>query len=221
MKPITLAGILLIGGATTAVAGNIGAPIEEPPLIVPVQPAPIAYDWTGGYAGVGLTYGRAAHTYDATPDWPNGTGPGLGALAGYNWQRGNLVYGVEGHIEGNRVRGAETAAGGPEVRSELSSLGSLRFRMGVAQDRTLFFATAGAAVGRVGYGIGASDTTTATARGGMIGVGVEHAVRPGFHIRGDLEHYRFGSRDITIGAATYPGIQPRANVARVSAVFRF
>lgn len=223
MKPFALAGILLIGGTATALAGNIGAPIVEPPLVVPAQPAPLpAYDWAGGYLGLGLSYGRATHAYaPATPAWPNGTGPGIGALAGYNWQNGNLVYGVEGHVEANRIRGSETVAGAGDTRTDVSALGSLRLRLGVAQDRTLFFATAGGAAGRVGYGIAGSDLSTATATGGMIGLGIEHAVRDGFHIRGDLEHYRFGGRDITIGAATYPDIRARANVARISAVFRF
>lgn len=223
MKPIALAGILLIGTSAAALAGNIGAPIEEPPLLVPAQPAPLpAYDWSGGYAGLGLTYGRATHGYDAAPpNFPDGSGAGIGALAGYNWQSGAMVYGVEGHIEGNRIRGSEAVPGAGDTRTDLSALGSLRVRFGVAADRTLFFATAGAAAGRVGYGVDGSDLSRATASGGMVGLGIEHAIRDGFHIRGDLEHYRFGSQDVTIGATTYDGIRPRANVARISAVFRF
>jgi opacity protein-like surface antigen len=55
----------------------------------------------------------------------------VGLHIGYNWQRGNLVYGVEGDIDAN------------ESLDRL--IGSLRLRLGHGTDRALFYVTAGLA----------------------------------------------------------------------------
>ncbi len=224
MKRTIFAAALIAASTAGAHAGTMGTPTAEPEIPAPAAPAPsFGYDFSGGYVGTGLSFGRGLHSDSTAPGfWPNGSGAGLGAFAGYNWQSGNTVFGVEGHLSGQRMRGSTTTAAG-EVQTDLRALASLRGRAGVTVDRTLFFATAGGALGSVRHNavdVPASDTQTV--RGLMVGVGVEHAISDGIHLRGDLEHYRFGSRNFnTTGPNAFTNVRTRSNMARVSAVFRF
>ena len=218
---MTLSALAL--GAGAAHAGGMTVP-QDPVIAAPQPVMATAYDWTGGYVGLGLSYGRAEHNTDTSPEfWPNGSGFGLGGLAGYNWQSGNTVFGVEAHLSAHRMRGTTDAAGPDEVRTDLRSVSSLRGRIGITQDRTLFFLTAGPAIGNVRHTAVNPDLQESnTANGVMIGVGIEQALQDGWHIRGDVEHYRFRSQDFdTAGPGSFPGVRTRANIARVSAVFRF
>ncbi len=227
--------------AGIASAGTIAAPPPQPTVAPPPAPTfAAAYDWTGGYFGLGATYGRTSYRSGLDPElqdfgftgsdfWPKGSGWGAGAFVGFNWQNGNMVYGVEGHVAGHRMRGT-TDLDGVRIRSDLRSTASLRGRVGFSADRTLVFLTAGPALGNVrheardtDFGLSFSESNTVT--GFVIGVGVEHALPGGWNIRGDLEHHRFGSKDFdTLGPLlpnAFPNLRARANIARVSAVFRF
>lgn len=218
---VTTAALTL--GTGLAHAGNL-EPLAEPPVIAapPAAPAPTMHDWSGGYVGLGLSYGEATHRAPQQGFWPRGSGFGLGALAGYNWQMGNTVFGVEGHLSADRIRGTTTTGIG-EVRSEVSGLGSLRGRVGFAADRTLVFASAGPAAAAVRHNaVDAGLSERNTVYGLMVGVGVEQALGSGWSVRGDLEHYRFNRTDFdTAGPGSFPDVRSRANVARVSTVFRF
>jgi outer membrane immunogenic protein len=228
--------------AGVAHAGAMVAPPVEPVVTAPTPApmAPMAQDWAGGYAGVGLTFGRASYGgggFNASdifddifddqelPFFPSGSGWGGGAFVGFNWQNNNIVYGVEGHLSAHRMRGTETLDGdngeSVDIRTNVRSLASLRGRVGFAADRTLVFLTAGPAVGNVRHEAVGLDSESRNANGVVVGVGVEHALANGWNVRGDLEHYRFRSRDFTTGGEDFSGVRPRVNLARVSAVFRF
>ncbi len=220
MKKLFAVGALALSTATAATAGNLGPVTVDPVVPTPAIPAPVMYNWTGGYAGLGLTYGQATHNQATLPGfWPDGRGWGLSGLAGYNWQSGGAVYGIEGHLGASRMRGS-TDVGGVTVNTDLNALASIRGRIGVAQDRTLLFVTAGAATGRLNHTAVGIDSETRSLNGAVVGVGFEQAMG-GFNLRGDLEHYRFSGRDFTTTGAAFPDVRTRANVARLSAVFRF
>jgi outer membrane immunogenic protein len=226
MRNLILAGGIVLGTAASAAAGTFAAAPAEPALMAPAPaPAPMAYNWAGGYAGVGLSYGRTTNTADfdgdLSPFWPNGRGAGLSGLAGFNWQNGAMVYGVEGHLGLNRIRGTGTFDEEDARETELGMTASLRGRVGFAVDRTLFFGTAGIASARVSNTL-FGDEDARTASGTVLGIGVEHAINNGLHIRGDLEQYRFRGESIFNFEETFTGdVRTRANVARISAVFRF
>lgn len=221
MTRFILAATLALTTATTAQAGNLNPLPVEPPVIAPIAPLPVAHDWRGGYLGAGLTFGRSTYSQPTLPDyWPNGRGVGLSGLAGYNWQSGSVVYGVEAHLGAARLEG-ETTIAGTDIQTDLNGLGSLRGRVGVASDRTLIFATLGVAAGRLTHTAVGLGSETQTVNGAVVGLGVEHALSGGLNIRGDLEHYRFQDRDFNTAGLAFPGVDSRANVARISAVFRF
>ena len=260
-KILTSLSALALSAGMASAGGKLAVPTE--PIVA--APAPMAvYDWAGGYAGLGLTFGRASYRSGISEDvvdffgegfgvpvtgglfWPSGSGAGIGGFVGFNWQNGNIVYGVEGHVSAHRMRGTRNLDLGEivfgeqqvditaRIRTDLRSLASLRGRVGVAQDRTLFFVTAGPAIGNVrhnaqlrfGDEVVESSNQSRSVSGLMVGAGIEHALAGGWHIRGDLEHYRFGKRNFnTLGISDpgpdFPNVRTRVNLARVSAVFRF
>ena len=249
-KILTSLSALALSAGMASAGGKLAVPAE--PIVA--APAPMAvYDWSGGYAGLGMTYGRTSYRSGLAVNdvvipgsnaggflWPSGSGFGLGGFAGFNWQNGDFVYGVEGHVSAHRMRGTrrltEEENGDEEVvgriRTDVRRLASLRGRVGVAQDRTLFFVTGGPAIGNVRHTAtffddGDSETfrQSRNVTGFVIGAGIEHALANGWHVRGDLEHYRFGKRNFStiedFNDVTFPNVRTRVNLARVSAVFRF
>ena len=58
------------------------------------------YNWTGFYAGINAGYGFGSSSWSAVPTASNKPKGFLaGGTAGYNWQSGAIVYGVEGDFE--------------------------------------------------------------------------------------------------------------------------
>ena len=61
----------------------------------------VGVNWSGVYVGVNGGYGMNSNNSDMN----GGFG---GGQIGYNVQRGNLVFGVEGDIEGSSIKGPNT-----------------------------------------------------------------------------------------------------------------
>ncbi|MCA2011368.1 outer membrane protein [Pararhodobacter sp. CCB-MM2] len=192
--------------ATAAAATVLGTaafasgPVAPAPYVAPVTVAPVAtYDWTGAYAGAGVTYGRMGmDTNGGALDYPDATGWGGSVIAGYNWQQGNMVYGGEVALDfSNRDGSNDCGIAGQSCDSFADHQASIRGRVGYAMDRSLMFMT-------VGYGSDSRSVRTSVAGGDgarftgpMLGVGYEQAVGNGdWTMRGDLEHYFYGDEDL-------------------------
>jgi outer membrane immunogenic protein len=119
--------------------------------------APVAANWTGWYLGgnVGSGTGRdrssvastgRVDTFNLSPDGING-----GVQAGYNWQAGNWVYGVEADIQASTQKDNKTtvALGLLAYDQKLPWFGTVRGRVGYSVGQTLFYATGGYAYGGV------------------------------------------------------------------------
>lgn len=224
MKKFTLAfGTAMALGATAAMAAGPTPVVVEPQVYV-APPAP-THNWTGGYIGLSLNYGRSSHATEPGFLLPNASGFGGGALAGYNWQTGDLVLGAE--VAGNltRMNGTEPCANPAwTCRSHVNNVVSARLRAGVAMDTTLLFATAGVASASIRHSTTSPAdvlfTDTNRTNGLMVGVGFEQAFAGGWNLRGDLEHYRFRRTDFALDIP-YNGVRATMNMARISAVLRF
>jgi len=112
-------------------------------------PAPVS-DWAGLYAGsfVGGALGSFATRQSASA---RGTALGAttGALAGYSWQNGALVYGLEGDIGSNYL--TQKFAGAPGlVANEAESIYAMhaRFRLGYDAGGFMPFVAGGPAYDR-------------------------------------------------------------------------
>jgi len=224
MKKFTLAAGAFALSTTAALAGSM-APVPVEPQVYAPAPQVMAYNWTGGYAGAGLSYGRGNHTnVEAVPGFTpsNSTGAGLGAFVGYNWQNGNAVFGAEVLGVFSRMSGTNDCGigGGLECESRINNFGAIRARLGFAVDNTLLFMTAGYALDaqRHTVTLGGIEVADQARRytGPVIGIGVEHGFSPEWTVRGDLEHYRLGTQDF-FGES----VRSTTNLARISIVRRF
>lgn len=102
------------------------------------------------------------------------TGNGFvgGAQAGYNWQSGSLVYGVETDLQFSGIE-AESVEG---IGSRIKWFGTTRARMGfLPTERLLAYATGGVAYGKLESFMG-SDSISRTRTGWTAGAGMEFAL---------------------------------------------
>ncbi len=149
--------------------------------------------------------------------------------AGYNLQQGQFVYGVEGDYgllnDGTNHASAkspsmDTTVG---VDSSLSSLMSLRERVGVTADRLMFFATAGLAAGQTSldtnlnfdngkYSATESGRASGLQAGIIAGGGIEYGVNDNISLKAEALYYRLGGLSATAtgsGSVSFPPSSPR------------
>lgn len=165
---LTIAAATAIAIANSAFAGNIEPVAAPTPIIAPVfTPTATVADWSGAYGG--LSYNSIA----ATTEYVNpASGPfdfidteEVGIFGGYNWQRGNLVYGGElsymDHGIGLVAFPAETAG----------SIIELRGRGGYAFGNALVYGFLGYATSD--YTIGATSWDVS---GASYGIGMDYLI---------------------------------------------
>lgn len=138
---------LILGTSGTALAA-------DPAVDLPVAST---HDWTGAYIGGLVSYGWGkTHALDDNDpsdkiDYDGGLG---GVTAGYNWQSGNIVAGIEGDISFGKIKGSGDGGSGwgcgttDTCTFTTDWLGTVRGRVGYAFDNVLPYLTAGVAVGR-------------------------------------------------------------------------
>jgi outer membrane immunogenic protein len=205
--------LALMAGLASTSAYAADAVFEEPPAPVAVIEVPI-FVWTGGYLGLqggGLWSDSDIDDPDTGVFSDNFNGGLFGAYAGYNWQSGAWVFGVEGDING--VWNDETVSIGPfDVDVGSDYLASLRGRVGYAFDRALIFATGGVAFTDAsaesdafgGVSLDADDSLT----GWTIGAGGEYAFTDNWIGRLEYRYYDFSNGslddlgDIDLGTNT-------------------
>lgn len=219
MNTFSLAVALAFAG-TAALASGPVVPYDPPVM----PPAPIAaYDWSGAYIGLGLTYaqGGMRNTLGGVPVIPSATGAGLGVIAGYNWQNGGMVFGGEVALDFANPEGSnDCGAGAPNVcTTRMMNHASIRGRLGFASDRTLVFATLGYATDmRTISHTGAPPLFSISRRhnGPMLGIGIEQSMSNDWSVRGDYEHY-------FLSTETYAGFPVDADMdlVRLSVIRHF
>jgi outer membrane immunogenic protein len=166
MKRVVLGamGMALLGLAASAEAADLYAPRAPYTVNAPLN----SFSWAGPYIGGNLGYEWGSVSNNPTK--PSGfTG---GVQAGYNWQRGPWVFGVEGDIEA-------TAANDTFAPWKFSNpwFGTLRGRAGYAISNVLFYGTGGLAFGELtGQTFGLSESHTTA--GWTAGVGAEVGLAP-------------------------------------------
>lgn len=136
---------------------------------------PPSFTWAGAYFGLNFGAGAPLHrrehiqaamgpnapSYDLAPPSVERPGVTAGMQAGYNWQVGHLVYGVEtdlNFLDGRRGNSGTFPAPASYLPAMVSSyslsysdsarfFGSLRMRLGFAHESNLFYLTGGLATG--------------------------------------------------------------------------
>ena len=212
MSKISLATVLLAASATAASSADL-APVT--PMAPPVA---LAYDWSGPYVGVHVG-GLFA---DFENDVPLNPGPaddasGLiaGVQAGYNWQFGRWVAGVEADVSSIDIE-ADSAAGSFEE----DVMGTLRLRGGVAFDRVLLYATAGAAFTGVDATLAGAGSDDDVAVGVALGAGADVAIWRSLSIRAEYLYADVPEQSLNTGGVTTVGGSDN-HIGRVGLNFNF
>ena len=199
MKKLILASVLVVAGATSANAADI---ISQPTYTDPPAPAPVLDNrWGGVYVGGVGAYGFGDSQFSlgaASTDYDVDGFMG-GITAGYNWQMGSGVLGVEADISYAGVDGSSSAAVcGTGCETEMDWFGTVRARAGYAYGNLMPYLTGGLAMASVdASGAGASDDETAY--GWTAGLGLEYLVTDNVTVKGEYLYSRFNS-DIGVGA---------------------
>jgi outer membrane immunogenic protein len=217
MKKKLLAGCLVMGAlvaAQTASAADLSvAPLYKAP------PAAVAqvYNWTGFYLGINGGGGWGRSYWDANATGIPLSGGLIGGTAGYNYQVGRAVLGVEGDIDWADLSGTRTSTGCPVGCSTSDSwLSTVRGRVGYSFDRFLPYVTGGLAVGDVqastpGF-VGATNTNV----GWTVGGGVEVALPGNWSAKAEYLHVDLGR----FNCGTDCGGTPTDNVSMHDNLFR-
>ena len=157
-----------------------------------------SYSWAGPYLGVNLGY--AWGSVQNNPTKPSGFEGGV--QAGYNWQSGPVVFGVEGDLQATGAN--ETFA---PWKFSNPWFGTVRGRVGYAFNNVYLYGTGGLAFGELrGETFGLSETHTRA--GWTVGAGTEFGLtqnwsakieylyvdlaNSNFVITGASNGYRFG-----------------------------
>ena len=218
-----------MGAVTGAVAADLGGGTVVPSYYPP-PPFVSAVSWTGPYIGLqtGYVWGNADFTFsDGSPGGSsNPNGWVGGGYAGYNWQSGNFVLGFEADIEGGNA-GNSFANAVAFGSSDLNWDGSLRGRMGIAQNRTMFYITGGWAFGQADIQGSTPNTppgccsTSAELNGWTLGGGIEYAFSNELTIRGEYRYTDFGSVTANIGSGVTVPVDIQTSAFRVGAGYKF
>jgi outer membrane immunogenic protein len=210
---------LLSSVATVALAFNASAADMSLPMKAPVVYA-APFSWTGFYlgataGGIGIS-SENTYTTDYFPSFygsgngetTKGTGVLAGGTVGYNFQTGQWVIGIEVDYS---MASAQTGNFAPDWnfaggagQTQISSVGTLRARLGWASDHTLLFITGGLAWGDITATAYAPVTAAAGCRHGFSGTqtgwtfggGVEHALTDHFTVKLEALYVDFGSKSV-------------------------
>src|SRR5262245_42998750 len=181
MKSLFLASVALIAIGANVVAHAADMPAKALPVITP------PYNWSGFY--VGANFGAAWS--GGSLNIPNNNFYGGltefigGAQAGYNFQAGHLLLGVEGEFDGATF--GHPALPTPTLGSVRQNwIGTLAGRVGLVEDRWLIYAKLGggwvhsnAILNFPGVGWSGSNTSA----GWLVGAGLEYGFKSHWTLR--------------------------------------
>jgi outer membrane immunogenic protein len=163
MSKATLGAVVLAAVGLGGSAHAADLPYRPAPQPYTVNQPLNAFSWAGPYIGGTLGYGWGS--VDNSPTRPSGILGG--AEAGYNWQSGQFVFGVEGDLSASGA--SDTFA---PWKFSNPWFGTVRGRVGYAMNNILVYGTGGLAFGELrGETFGLSETHTNA--GWVIGAGVE------------------------------------------------
>ena len=243
------------GDNIEGVSGNIGLRYQLSPDPVAKGslkdgPPPIlsqVYNWTGFYVGgfAGMARGQEDWIFLPPADpgqtvEPRFGGYLLGGQAGYNYQMGFWVVGIEGDIGTSNAEGGSSCPIGFlfTCETEVDDLASVTGRLGYAWERALIYAKGGLAIGEVtattsfnpgsrpsliplAPGVSPVNSSTETRLGWTVGTGVELALSQTWSAKGEWVYFDLGSDTYSV----FPGLpvdaDTRGNIARVGLNYHF
>jgi outer membrane immunogenic protein len=229
----TKKGFLIATSAGFAAAAAMpGAQAADMPIKAPRYVEPAA-NWAGWYIGAhaGAAW-QNTQTDTSVFDYGLGstsaskTGFIGGGQIGYNWQRGNFVFGLEGDIS---ALSSKTSAHLPFTYATLESkirwLSTVRSRFGLAVGDTMAYMTAGVAIGGVKNSLVSagccSYSDSSTKVGWTVGGGVEHMLNRNWTIGLEGLFVDLGKSSVTSFGSKTTKFQNQAVIGRVKLNYKF
>ena len=219
----------LLAMATSALAADI--PRRYPPPVPYKAPAyvPPFYSWTGFYLGINGGGGWGSSKWDfpggSTGDFDLSGGL-IGGTAGYNFQAGAAVFGIEGDANWSDIRGNSTGVGcgaaGCFTRN--TWLATIRGRLGYAWGRAMPYLTGGVAFGDIEANFNGLPVQSSDRVGWTIGAGIEGAIFGNVTAKLEYLHVDLDSFSCGIASCGAPGpsnVHFHANILRAGLNFRF
>ena len=228
-----LFALAMIGSMSAVEASDLPNRKSAPaPLVVPV----LDYNWSGFYAGANAGYGFVRGDVIGVRTQPGnaflgnfGSVPSKGVFgglqAGYNWQNGAFVYGLEADAQISGMT-ASSNAGGFSAKSKNEAFGTLRARLGYAiVDRALVYVTGGLAVTRLKYSFGTATTnlsSTRTNTNWTLGGGLEYAFTDQLGAKVEYLYSQVDARSRSnLGGTFATRSSPSYNLIRVGLNYHF
>ena len=262
LKGVAIVALTTLG-AVAAQAADLPTRKEAPaPVFVPPP-----FTWTGFYVGVNVggiwssgsrnatLFAPATVAFPIQSFFPGGLGSGQsgvigGGQAGYNWQTGAFVLGIETDFDGTSLSKSTNIVGTPftgaglltgdtftvHAKTGLDWLGTTRARVGFVatpDNRLMLYATGG-----VAYGGGSSSFSFFDANGAnwsgnpsssrvgwTIGGGAEYAITNNITIKGEYLYADLGSSNFTtagnvIATNLFPGVYASGHINYNASIFR-
>jgi outer membrane immunogenic protein len=198
--------LFLATAALVPVSSALAADLDPPPPPAVEELRPATYDWSGPYVGAYSSLVFLHGRYGYVPDCPGGGGGpcppsdpemsgdgfAFGGIAGWNFDMGGMVLGMEGDFGWGGKTG-ENRDIAEQTELSFDHIATARARAGVAFDDTLVYLTGGAAFANVNFsgevgpvGASVSDEDDKWIVGWTAGGGIEHAFADG--LTGRLEY---------------------------------
>ena len=193
MKRMMFAGLVALAGtvAGSALAADMTPRYPQQPYVKAPLYNP-AFSWTGFYLGLNGGGGWGSSRWDRTGEIDL-SGGFIGGTAGYNWQTGQMVLGIEGDVDWSGMSGTSSAfcSAGCSIKNDW--LGTVRGRIGYSFDRFLPYFTGGLAAGDIQASTPGFAGATQTNLGWTLGAGMEVAIVGNWSAKAEYLHVDLGS----------------------------
>lgn len=211
--------------ASTALAADLGGrPVRPPRDFAPpyYRPQSNLESWTGFYVGGTLGYGFGeGRTGGDIGRFGLDQDGALGTIfAGYNWQAGRGVFGLEADL-GTGGFGSRTSAGLGNLQTEINAMGSFRARAGLLVTPALMlYATGGLAWANMEFGYAGLTKVSDTLFGYQVGAGAEYLMGSNVSLR--LEYlYTDLERERVLHSGQTNFYDPDFHQVRAGIAFKF
>lgn len=222
MRTLVFATISLLALGAATNAADMPMPYKAPP------PAPVSGGWTGFYlglnagGGIGLTRSEfSALGVNFATVRNSLPGPLGGLQAGYNWQMGAMVIGLEADYQLSNLSGGISAPCAPGICNaaaltatygqKVPWFGTVRGRLGYTQGSWLFYVTGGYTYARLDTnafaaagGVSAAFSQHENRNGWNIGTGIEVMLTPNWTARIEYLYLDLGTRSTSISFPALP-----------------
>ena len=190
---LTTTGLIALGMAPAIAADLPAGPYTKAPAAIAIN------NWTGFYIGAMGGYAQENSSGIGTL-----SGGFAGGTAGYNWQMGNIVLGLEADAAWADVGATVGVVGLASLSSKIRDTGTVRGRVGYAFDQVLIYGTGGYAWAdnrMTASLLGVSVSDSHIHSGWTVGAGVEVMFAPKWSVKAEYLYRSFQSETYN-----FPGI---------------